>query len=105
MKSVVALAAAVVALAAAGISNAATMEPCLGADQAYHAAFDARDGTVDGTASYPEKRVFRQVQGWLTRIGETPGHASEHIATGYCFPQGEPWAPGSDRMDAQHHFF
>jgi hypothetical protein len=64
---------------------------CFGAPADYLQAFDATDGVTDGRVMYPEARVYLETQGWLTSPGETPGHHSEHIHMGACFPQGERW--------------
>jgi hypothetical protein len=64
---------------------------CFGAPADYVQAFDATDGVPDGSVMYPEPRVYLETQGWLTAPGETPGHHSEHIHMGACFPQGEIW--------------
>jgi hypothetical protein len=70
---------------------------CFGAPADYVQAFDATDGERDGRVMYPEPRVYLETQGWLTAAGETPGHHSEHIHMGACFPQGERWRQPNDR--------
>lgn len=67
----------------------AQAQPCFGAPADYIAAFDAKDGAVDGRVSYPEPRMYLEVQGWVTPANVAPGHRSEHIHSGTCFPQGE----------------
>lgn len=55
---------------------------------------------------YPEPRVYLEVQGWLTKRGRTPGHHSEHVHSGTCFPQGQTWARSvrRGRLDYRHMF-
>ena len=94
-----------VALASsAGHASAAVR--CFGAPADYVAAFDGKDGRLDGKVSYREPRVYLEVQGWLTRVGESPGHHSEHVHSGTCFPQGQTWAPRvrTGRLDYRHIF-
>jgi hypothetical protein len=81
-------------------------DECFGAPADYVQAFDATDGVVDGRAMYPEPRVYLETQGWLTVPGQTPGHHSEHIHTGACFPQGETWVQPNDgrSLDVKHVF-
>ena len=69
---------------------------CFGAPADYVQAFDATDGVVDGRVMYSEPRVYLETQGWLTAPGQTPGHHSEHIHMGACFPQGETWLQPND---------
>jgi hypothetical protein len=79
---------------------------CFGAPADYVQAFDATDGVVDGRAMYPEPRVYLETQGWLTPVGMMPGHHSEHVHTGACFPQGETWVQPNDgrSLDVKHVF-
>jgi hypothetical protein len=102
----VALVLGTVLVAAAGSAGGAEAAPCFGAPADYVAAFDAKDGTVDGRVRYRERRVYLEVQGWLTRRRRTPGHHSEHIHTGTCFPQGKTWARKvrRGRLDYRHMF-
>ena len=71
-------------------------DDCFGAPADYVQAFDTTDGVVDGRTMYPEPRVYLETQGWLTAPGQTPGHHSEHIHMGACFPQGETWLQPND---------
>lgn len=99
------LVAALVVAAASSAGNAGAAVRCFGAPADYVAAFDARDGKRDGKVRYPEPRVYLEVQGWLTKVGETPGHHSEHVHSGTCFPQGQTWAPKvrrRGRLDYRH---
>ncbi|HYY75463.1 MAG TPA: hypothetical protein VE644_03980 [Gaiellaceae bacterium] len=93
-------------VAAAGSAGAAEAAPCFGAPADYVAAFDAKDGRVDGEVRYPEPRVYLEVQGWLTKRRRTPGHHSEHVHSGTCFPQGQTWARKvrRGRLDYRHMF-
>ena len=92
--------------AAAGSAGGADAAPCFGAPPDYVAAFDAKDGSVDGQVHYRERRVYLEVQGWLTRRRRAPGHHSEHIHSGTCFPQGQTWARKvrRGRLDYRHMF-
>lgn len=85
-------------------SSAEAATSCFGAPADYVAAFDAKDGATDGQVDYPEPRVYIEVQSWVTRPGETPGHHSEHIHNGACFPQGETWGSLASRLDYRHIF-
>jgi hypothetical protein len=100
------LAGALLFAAASSAGDAAAAVRCFGAPPDYVAAFDARDGKRDGKVRYPEPRVYVEVQGWLTNVGETPGHHSEHVHSGTCFPQGQTWAPKvrKGRLDYRHIF-
>ncbi|MGH3030598.1 MAG: hypothetical protein ACRDNE_07505 [Gaiellaceae bacterium] len=100
------LAAALLVAAASSAGNAPAAVPCFGAPAEYVAAFDTRDGRADGRVSYREPRVYLEVQGWLTKVGEAPGHHSEHVHSGTCFPQGQRWAPRvrRGRLDYRHVF-
>ena len=100
------LAGALLVAVASSPANAAAAVRCFGAPPDYVAAFDARDGRADGRVSYREPRVFLEVQGWLTKVGEAPGHHSEHVHSGTCFPQGQTWAPRvrRGRLDYRHVF-
>src|ERR671918_1704713 len=91
--------------AAAGSAGGADAAPCFGAPPDYVAAFDAKDGSVDGQVHYRERRVYLEVQGWLTRRRRSPGHHSEHIHSGTRFPQGKTWARvRRGRLDYRHMF-
>jgi hypothetical protein len=100
------LVGALIVATASSAANAQAAVPCFGAPADYVAAFDARDGTADGRVSYREPRVYLEVQGWLTKVGEVPGHHSEHVHSGTCFPQGQTWAPRvrRGRLDYRHVF-
>jgi hypothetical protein len=95
-----------VLVAAAGSADSAHAAPCFGAPADYVAAFDAKDGRVDGQVRYRERRVYLEVQGWLTKRRRTPGHHSEHVHSGTCFPQGQTWARKVRRgwLDYRHMF-
>ena len=66
--------------------------PCFGAPADYVTAYDAVDGSTDGAVSYPEPRMFVEVQSHLQPPGETERHHFEHIHIGMCFPYAETWA-------------
>ena len=93
-------------VALAGSEGTAQAARCFGAPADYVAAFDAKDGRVDGSVRYPERRVYLEIQGWLTRRHRTPGHHSEHVHSGTCFPQGQTWARKvrRGRLDYRHMF-
>ena len=100
-----ALSLGTILVALAGSADTAQALPCFGAPADYVAAFDAKDGRVDGKVRYRERRVYLEVQGWLTRRRQTPGHHSEHVHSGTCFPQGKKWARvRRGRLDYRHMF-
>jgi hypothetical protein len=106
MVRVLVLALLAALLMAPGVFAAeAQAAPCFGAPADYVAAFDGKDGTVDGQVNYPEPRVYIEVQGWLTKVGATPGQASEHMHSGLCYPHGAPWANQVARLEFKHTFF
>lgn len=87
----------------------AAMYACVGAqiDPAYVKQFDGvRGQLVDGHVRYPEKRWYREKQEWATRHGEAPGHHSEHLHMGACFPNGVTWeSPNAERyVDVKYTF-
>lgn len=64
------------------------MTPCFGAPADYVAAFDTLDGSKNGAVSYAQPRVYLEDQSWATPEGQIPGHGSEHMHVGACWPQG-----------------
>jgi hypothetical protein len=87
-----------------GHAQAAASFRCFGPPRDYVTAFDGRDGAIDRAVRYPERRMYLELQGWLTPVGQRPGHHSEHMHTGMCFPQGETWAPRVARIHARQTF-
>lgn len=89
---------AIVAVAvAAGVCFAgqaqASLVGCFGAPADYRAAFDTvRGQSTNGQVDYPYPTVYIEFQGWITTNNPfvlPPGHHSEHLHGGACFPQGE----------------
>ena len=80
--------------------------PCYGAPADYVAANDAVDGVTDGAVSYPEARMFVEVQSHLQPPGETERHHFEHIHIGMCFPYAEKWvqAPTQRKVNVRYVF-
>lgn len=87
-------------------AQAVTLFPCAAAPPEYIAAFDGRDGTIDGSVSYPEPRKFLESQGWLKPPGITEIHHFEHAHIAMCFPYAETWqqANGSQTVDVEYTF-
>lgn len=107
MRLLLALAAAVVALAFAGVAQAGYA--CWGAPPDYVQAFDqVRGQKKDGQVMYPHKTIYVEGQGWITPndgVSE-PGHHSEHGHAGACFPFGMTWlqANGARVLDYKFTF-
>lgn len=96
MKTLVALAAILAALAFAGQAHA-SLTGAFGPTAKYRAAFDdVRGQSANGQVGYDEPRTCLEWQSWLTPVGQTPGHHSEHMHIEACVPQGQTWLSPND---------
>lgn len=71
----------------------AGLQGCFGPPKEYVQAFDTvRGQSQNNQVDLPYPSTYIEFQGWVTTNNpfvESPGHDSEHIHGGACFPQGE----------------